>query len=136
MRRIYLTLMLCFFPAIIMAQDRLPRIEWNTVFIENAADIETKVLKGGEIALELRLPGPVMVRKSVSLRGTDFVAIDQSESGASGCLFAMFLDVYVMVNMCSIYQDLTQAELLQARLNRLSRFVGENSVPPIVGNDP
>jgi len=136
MARVWLVLMLCFFPVTVSAQEGLPRIDWAVVFAQNPGETETKILEGGLIVEELKLPDGAFVQRHNTKDGIIYDVQFQSagdNADQAGCLFTFYLYQVVRDEYCPEYADTEKGRTIIDRFERISKFVGDNSVPPVTG---
>lgn len=136
MRCAFFIALLLFSPIVVAAKNSLPRIDWFAVFSQNAQEIETKILDGGEVVEELKLPDGAVVQRRQTSDGIAYdVQFQTSGDNAdqAACLFTSYLYHMAQLERCPVYLANEQGQTISQRLARIAKFVGDNSVPPVTG---
>jgi hypothetical protein len=106
-------------------QDR-QLIDYDALFRDKAAEVVTSD-EGGRTVETLMLPGEVMVQR----KGGDFIPWDQSEGGAVGCLFIVYVDLGDALSFCPAIGTTEERARHAEYLSRVNTFVAANAYPPM-----
>jgi hypothetical protein len=118
-------LLLALLAAPAMGQDRAI-IDYDALFRDKAAEVVTSD-EGGRTVETLMLPGEVMVRKA----DDRVVGMDQSEDGAVGCFFMIYVDLGASLQSCSVLGTSEERARYKDYMSRINTFVATNAYRPM-----
>jgi hypothetical protein len=110
-------------------QDR-QIIDYDALFRDKAAEVVT-TQEGGQDARRLALPNGVTVTDT----GGGIVAMDQSEGGAVGCLYMIYVDLGDALRACPALGDAASRQRHADYMGRINAFVAANAYPPMSLSD-
>lgn len=131
MKHVWLVLTLVLLPAFALAQDGLPRIDYEALFRLHADQVI--VIDQGNLPpiRKLYMPGDVVLEERGPPDNRRYSGTDMSGGGAVWCMAMILIEYREMDVKCPNITTDAQSAQLDKGLQRVLKFYADNTYPPV-----